>query len=65
MSKIPHPFTTETTTLFENESIKTKNKIHFIHFNHTNPTIKNTHPLRDSIQKLGFRFAREGDVFGL
>lgn len=65
MSKIPHPFTTETTTLFENESLETKNKIHFIHFNHTNPAIKNSHPLRDSIQKLGFRFAREGDVFGL
>ncbi len=65
MSKIPHPFTTETTTLFENETLETKNKIHFIHFNHTNPTIKEVHPLKDSIQNLGFRFAREGDIFGL
>ncbi|MCD2260412.1 MBL fold metallo-hydrolase [Psychroserpens sp. XSD401] len=65
MSKIPHPFTTETTTLFENESMATKNKIYFIHFNHTNPTIRDAHPLKDSIQSLGFNFAKEGHVFDL
>jgi pyrroloquinoline quinone biosynthesis protein B len=65
MSKIPHPFTTETTSLFENEDLKTKNKIHFIHFNHSNPTIKDSHPFKDSIQNLGFRFAKQGDIFGL
>ncbi len=65
MSKIPHPFTTETTTLFENESKETKNKIHFIHFNHTNPTLKDSHRLKDSIQDLGFHFAKEGAIYGL
>ena len=65
MSKIPHPFTTETTSLFENETVETKSKIYFIHFNHTNPTILETHPLKDSIQNLGFNFAKEGDVFEL
>ena len=65
MSKIPHPFTTETTTLFENESSKTKSKIYFIHFNHTNPTLKDKHHLKDSIQNLGFHFAKEGDNFEL
>jgi pyrroloquinoline quinone biosynthesis protein B len=65
MSKIPHPFTTETTTLFENESLETKNKIYFIHLNHTNPAIKDTHPLKDSIQALGFHFAKEGAIYGL
>lgn len=65
MSKIPHPFTTETTTLFENESMQTKNKIYFIHFNHTNPTLKDKGRLKDSIQKLGFHFAKEGDNFEL
>lgn len=65
MSKIPHPFTTQTTTLFKNEDLKTKNKIHFIHFNHSNPTIKDTHRLKDSIHALGFRFAKEGDVYDL
>jgi pyrroloquinoline quinone biosynthesis protein B len=65
MSKIPHPFITETTTLFKNESLETKSKIYFIHFNHTNPALLDSHPLKDSIQKLGFHFAKEGDVFAL
>jgi len=65
MSKIPHPFTTETTTLFENENIETKNKVHFIHFNHSNPTIKDSHRLKDSIINLGFRFAKQGDIYNL
>ena len=65
MSKIPHPFTTQTTTLFENEDLETKNKIHFIHFNHSNPTIKDSHRLKDSILNLGFRFAKQGDVYDL
>ena len=65
MSEIPHPFTTETTSLFENESVQTKSKIYFIHFNHTNPAILDSHHLKDSIMNLGFNFAKEGDIFGL
>ena len=65
MSKIPHPFTTETTTLFQNETTEVKNKVHFIHFNHTNPAIKDSHPLKDSLQNLGFNFPKEGSVFEL
>lgn len=65
MSKIPHPFTTQTTTLFENESLETKSKIHFIHYNHTNPTIRERHHLKDSIIHLGFNFAKEGDIYEL
>jgi len=65
MSRIPHPFTSETTTLFENESLETKSKIYFIHFNHTNPTILDSHPLKDSIQSLGFNFAKQGMIVPL
>ncbi len=65
MKDIPHPFIVETTTLFENESIETKSKIYFIHLNHTNPALNSTHRLKDSIQNLGFNFAREGDIFPL
>lgn len=65
MSKIPHPFTTETTTLFENETVLTKQKIHFIHFNHTNPTIRDAHALKDSLQNLGFNFAKQGARYEL
>ncbi|MGM5469842.1 MBL fold metallo-hydrolase [Flavobacteriaceae bacterium LMO-SS05] len=65
MKDIPHPFIVETTRLFENESIATKSKIYFIHLNHTNPTLKDNHPLKDSIQNLGFNFAKEGMTFTL
>ncbi|WP_431158769.1 MBL fold metallo-hydrolase [Winogradskyella poriferorum] len=65
MSQIPHPFTTQTTTLFQNESLETKKKIYFIHFNHTNPAIKEKHRLKDSIQALGFNFAKQGENFRL
>lgn len=65
MSQIPHPFITQTTTLFQNETLETKNKIYFIHFNHTNPALKKRHRLKDSIQNLGFNFAKQGDNFKL
>lgn len=65
MSEIPHPFITETTTLFEDETMETKQKVHFIHFNHTNPALKDQNRLKDSIRNLGFRFAKRGDNFDL
>jgi hypothetical protein len=58
MSKIPHPFTLETTRLFENESFERKNKIYFIQVNHTNPTMKDSRPLKESIQNEGCHFAK-------
>tara|TARA_R110001592_G_scaffold272879_3_gene539731 strand:- start:3667 stop:4617 length:951 start_codon:yes stop_codon:yes gene_type:complete len=65
MKEIPHPFIVETTKLFENEPLETKTKIYFIHLNHTNPALKETHRLKDSIQNLGFHFAKEGVNFSL
>lgn len=65
MKDIPHPFIVETTKLFENESIETKSKIYFIHLNHTNPALKESHRLKDSIQNLGFNFAKERMNFPL
>ena len=63
MSEVPHPFIQETVDLFKNESLKTKNKVIFIHFNHTNPTLQKNSKERTIIEKLGFRFASEGDNY--
>ncbi|MFK8060524.1 MAG: MBL fold metallo-hydrolase [Polaribacter sp.] len=60
MTEVPHPFIEETISLFKNESFITKNKIIFIHFNHTNPTLQESSKERKNIEKLGFRFASEG-----
>lgn len=65
MSEVPHPFIEETVRLLQNESRETKNKVYFIHFNHSNPAILDTHSLQDSIQKLGFKFAKQGMNFPL
>ena len=60
MSEIPHPFIKETLQLFKEEKTATKNKIFFIHFNHTNPALQNTSKEKMNVEKLGFRFAFEG-----
>ena len=65
MSEVPHPFIQETIALFQNESLATKNKVIFIHFNHTNPALQENSKQRKEIEKLGFRFANEGDNFEL
>ena len=65
MTEVPHPFIEETISLFKNESLDTKNKIIFIHFNHTNPTLQKESKERKKIEQLGFQFAKEGDCYEL
>ena len=62
MSEIPHPFISETINLFKDELTETKNKIHFIHFNHTNPLlIKNSNQQND-VRNKGFKIAKQGQI---
>ena len=65
MEEIPHPFVVETLNLFKNESNEVKNKIYFIHFNHTNISLQDKNPVIDSISKLGYNFTRFGDQLSL
>jgi pyrroloquinoline quinone biosynthesis protein B len=65
IEEVPHPFIIETVKLFEKESREIKEKVIFIHFNHTNPALLNSHHLKDSIQNLGYKFAKQGNVFPL
>ena len=65
MSEIPHPFIEETIELFKDETIQTKNKVIFIHFNHTNPALQPNSVERNELELLGYRVGTEGDVFGL
>ena len=65
MSEIPHPFIEETVNLFKNETLETKNKVVFIHFNHTNPALQKSSKEKIEVEKLGFQFAYEGMQFGL
>jgi pyrroloquinoline quinone biosynthesis protein B len=62
MSEIPHPFMEETMRLFQN--LPDKSKIQFIHFNHTNPVLRQTEE-RKSVLKQGFGVCTEGGVITL
>ena len=65
MSEVPHPFIEETVDLFKNESLTTKNKVIFIHFNHTNPALQPISKERNELTLLGYKFATEGKRFEL
>mgnify|MGYP001136505367 CR=1 FL=1 len=65
MNEVPHPFIEETVALFQNESQKTKNKVIFIHFNHTNPAMQPNSKEQKQLEKQGFRVALEGENYSL
>jgi len=58
MSEIPHPFIQESMSLFESLEMKEKQKIYFIHFNHTNPALQDR-AIQTIIEKAGFHIAKE------
>ncbi|MEQ9376558.1 MAG: MBL fold metallo-hydrolase [Imperialibacter sp.] len=61
MSEVPHPFLEESMVLFEDLPENERSKVHFIHFNHTNPLIWDEE-VRQSVRAKGFGVASEGDV---
>ena len=63
MSEIPHPFVEESMALFKDLSTEDKAKVHFIHFNHTNPIIFPNSPEHKEVLQKGFKVARDGQVF--
>jgi len=65
IKQIPHPFVIESMKLFKNLSKKDKAKIHFIHFNHTNPLLNKNSKEYKEVIKQGFNIANYGDVFEL
>ena len=65
MSLIPHPFIEESLKLFENLPAKEKDKIYFIHFNHTNPVLKMGSEAQKKVENLGFHLAKEKQIFEL
>lgn len=65
MSEIPHPFIEETVALFKDQPLKVKNKVVFIHFNHTNPTLQENSKERKELEEQGFKFAKEKDQYFL
>ena len=65
MSKIRHPFVSESMELFGELDPKDRARVIFIHMNHTNPLLFDGSPEQADVEQRGFRFAREGMRLGL
>lgn len=65
MSEIPHPFIAESMEKFSGLSQVEKNKIIFIHFNHTNPVINPDSKESQWVISQGYRIARINDIYPL
>jgi len=65
IADIPHPFIIESMYLFESMSKSEKNKIYFIHFNHTNPVIDINSKQAKRVLDNGFNIAQINDIFKL
>lgn len=63
MAEIPHPFVVETMSLLDSLPKPEKAKVHFIHFNHTNPLLQPTSAASVEVERIGFGIARTGMVF--
>ena len=60
MAAIPHPFVRESLARFEPLETKEKKKIYFIHFNHTNPLLKENSQESKEVRAKGYHIARSG-----
>ena len=57
MSEIPHPFIIESLDLFSKLSKAEKEKIYFIHLNHTNPVLDKESKEYENVVSKGFNIA--------
>ena len=60
MSQIPHPFIEESMELFSKLTNRDKNKIYFIHMNHTNPLLIENSKEKNKVHENGFNVAVQG-----
>lgn len=65
ISEIPHPFIEESMMLFKDLPASEKQKIHFIHFNHTNPILDSNSEAYKTVIKNGFKIAAINSQYAL
>ena len=65
MAEIPHPFVLETLAISRDWPAEQKAKLHFIHFNHSNPLLDPKSQESKRVEKLGYHIARTGMHFDL
>lgn len=65
ISKVPHPFITETMDLLLALPAHLKQRVYFIHLNHTNPALMEKSDAERTILAKGYNVAREKQKFKL
>jgi len=65
MQEVPHPFIEETMSLLSNLPDKDKQKVYFIHMNHTNPALIRDSAAINEIERNHFHVAKELEKFEL
>lgn len=65
MSEIPHPSIAESMSLFNTMSLEERSKVHFIHFNHTNPMLQKGNKEAMEINQNGYNIATFGQIIEL
>ncbi len=65
MKEIPHPFVVETMQRLASLPAFEKNKVRFIHLNHTNPALQLEGEAKQAIKRAGFHIAIERERVGL
>lgn len=60
MSKILHPFVSESMALLDDLTKEEKSRVIFIHMNHTNPLLIDGSEAQAQVERRGFRYATEG-----
>ena len=65
ITKIPHPEIIHTMEMLCNLKFDDKQKIHFIHFNHTNDAIRDGSDAYNTIVNNGFSISKENQKFNL
>ena len=60
LSEIPHPFVVESMELFDLMKYEERNKIFFIHLNHTNPLLDKESDQYKFVKEKGYNVAEEG-----
>ena len=65
IAEIPHPFVIETLEQLKELEKKDREKVFFIHMNHTNPMLDPEREATKKVRALGFSVARIGDTFSL
>jgi pyrroloquinoline quinone biosynthesis protein B len=60
MSKVPHPLVTETMATLNHLSVHQRNKVWFIHMNHTNPLLDPSSRESQLVRSAGYNIAEQG-----